>query len=58
MNERYCEIKYEPVFGEGGINVDKYNIYYIGGELDGMVEFHSYDGVSGEVKNNYPLKNK
>jgi len=35
----------------------KYNIYYSGGEFDGLVEFHSLDGVNGTIRAGYTDKN-
>jgi hypothetical protein len=49
------EIKYEPI-EKNGKQIDKYNIYYY---IDGVietVEFHSTDGISGEVRQGYTLK--
>jgi hypothetical protein len=49
------EIKYEPIEKDGK-QIDKYNIYYyIGNELESK-EFHSYDGIIGDVKYGYTLK--
>lgn len=49
------EIKYEPVIIEG-IMYPKYNIYYYGGEFDGSKEFHSTDGINGEIREGYTKK--
>lgn len=50
------EIKYEPV-NIDGINIPKYNIYYYDseGKLE-TKEFHSIDGINGEIKNGYKIK--
>lgn len=49
------EIKYEPKEIDGEI-IDKYNTYYyINGELEN-VEFHSTDGINGEIRYGYKLK--
>jgi len=46
------EIKYEPVTKDG-VEYPKYNIYYyINGNLDSK-EFHSIDGVNGEIRISY-----
>lgn len=50
------EIKHEPVTLQDGKVKDKYNIYYYGGEFNGLVEFHSYDGVSGTIRPGYTEK--
>lgn len=31
----------------------KYNIHYTGGEFDGLIEFHSLDGINGKVRDGY-----
>jgi len=50
------EIKYEPVV-VNGVSIDKYNIYYyINDELE-TKEYHSIDGVSGEIRSGYVPKN-
>lgn len=46
------EIKYEPVTINNVVH-PKYNIYYTGGEFDGLGEFHSVDGVNGTVRSGY-----
>lgn len=46
------EIKYEPV-EISGKTIDKYNIYYTGGDFDGVIEFHSTDGINGIVRDGY-----
>lgn len=49
------EIKYEPITIEGKI-IDKYNIYYyINGKEDAK-EYHSTDGINGDVRQGYTLK--
>ncbi len=48
------EIKYNPVFLEGK-EIPKYNIYYIGGDCDGLIEFHSIDGINGSIREEYRL---
>lgn len=46
------EIKYEPIIIDGSEN-PKYNIYYyINGVLDDY-QFHSIDGINGEIKQGY-----
>jgi hypothetical protein len=49
------EIKHEPITIDGEI-IDKYNIYYY--ENDTLInkEFHSTDGINGEIKQGYTLK--
>lgn len=32
---------------------EKYNIYYTGGEFDGLKEFHSTDGINGTIRAGY-----
>lgn len=49
------EIKYEPTNDEGVLN-SEYNIYYYGGEFDSLKEFHSTDGINGEIREGYTLK--
>lgn len=52
---RTYEIKYEPITIEGKI-IDKYNIYYyVAGKLENK-EFHSIDGINGDVRQGYTLK--
>lgn len=46
------EIKYEPVTVENIVK-PKYNIYYKGGEFDGLGEFHSTDGINGTIREGY-----
>ena len=50
------ELKYEPVTIKGQLR-PKYNIYYTGGQFDGVVEFHSTDGISGTIREGYKNKN-
>jgi hypothetical protein len=45
------ELKYEPVTVKG-IEYPKYNIYYSGGQFDGLKEFHSLDG-NGPIREGY-----
>lgn len=53
MIKKY-QIKYEPVTIDG-ILYPKYNIYYyINGEFE-LSEFHSTDGVNGEIRYGYSL---
>jgi len=41
-----------------GVKKDKFNVYYyLGGEFE-CKEFHSTDGVNGEVRKGYTLKTK
>ncbi len=47
------EIKYEPINHPKEGMIDKYNIYYYGGEFDGLGEFHSYDGINGNIRLGY-----
>ena len=49
------EIKYEPVKVDGK-TIDKYNIYYYINELQDGKEFHSVDGINGEIRQDYKLK--
>lgn len=46
------DIRYEPVTVEDIIK-PKYNIYYTGGEFDGLGEFHSTDGINGTIREGY-----
>jgi len=56
MSKEY-EIKREPII-KNGQEIVKYNIYYTGGEFDGLAEFHSYDGiVNGTEREGYKNKN-
>lgn len=50
------EIKYEPVI-IGDAEKPKYNIYYTGGEYNGQKEFHSVDGVNGNIRSGYTVLN-
>lgn len=51
------EIKYEPVTIDGK-KIDKYNVYYyVAGKLENK-EFHSTDGINGDVRQGYTLKEK
>jgi len=51
------EIKYEPINIKGK-SIDKYNIYYyVAGKLENK-EFHSIDGINGDVRQGYTLKEK
>lgn len=34
----------------------KYCVFYYGGEFNGLKEFHSEDGINGEVRPGYILK--
>ena len=55
INMRTYEIKYEPITIEGK-QIDKYNIYYyVAGKLENK-EFHSIDGINGDVRQGYTLK--
>lgn len=56
MKKEY-EIKYEPVTIHN-VLYPKYNIYYYGGEVDGLKEFHSTDGVNGQIREGYTLKSE
>lgn len=56
MKKEY-QIKYEPVTISGVLK-PKYNIYYTGGEFDGLKEFHSTDGINGTIREGYTLKEK
>lgn len=49
------EIKYEPVT-IGGIVRPKYNVYYYYNNFLETKEFHSVDGISGEIRSGYTLK--
>ena len=51
------EIKYEPINVEGKV-IDKYNIYYYVGKHLENKEFHSVDGINGDVRQGYTLKEK
>lgn len=51
------EIKYEPVTLPNGEVKGKFNIYYYGGQHDGLKEFHSYDGINGTIRPGYTEKN-
>lgn len=47
------EIKYEPVVVNGEI-INKYNIYYYDREGNVILkEFHSFDGISGSIREGY-----
>lgn len=52
------EIKHEPIT-KNGQTIDKYNIYYYdeNGNLE-TKEFHSTDGVSGNIKPGYIEKSQ
>lgn len=51
------DIKFEPINIDDK-TIDKYNIYYyVNDELENK-EFHSYDGINGEVRSGYTLKVK
>lgn len=54
---RTYEIKYEPIKIEGKV-IDKYNIYYYVGKHLENKEFHSVDGINGDVRQGYTLKEK
>jgi len=49
------EIKYEPIKKEG-VTIDKYNVYYYINGVEESKEFHSLDGINGEVRQGYTLK--
>ena len=54
---RTYEIKYEPITIEGKV-IDKHNVYYyVAGKLENK-EFHSIDGINGDVRQGYTLKEK
>lgn len=49
------EIKYEPIIVDGK-EIPKWNIYYyVNNELE-TKEFHSTDGINGEIKPGYEKK--
>lgn len=49
------EIKYEPVKVDGK-TIDKYNVYYYINGKQETKEFHSTDGINGEIRQGYKLK--
>lgn len=55
MKKEY-EIKYEPIILSNGTLKDKWNIYYYVNDEFELKEFHSYDGISGEIRIGYNKK--
>lgn len=49
------QIKLEPVT-IAGIVKPKYNIYYYIDGIEESKEFHSTDGINGEIRDGYTLK--
>lgn len=50
------EIKKEPVTLQDGSIKDKYNIYYYIDGVQESKEFHSLDGINGEIREGYTKK--
>ncbi len=50
------EIKYEPILLPSGVIKQVYNIYYYINNEQVTKEFHSYDGITGEIRENFKLK--
>lgn len=50
-----CEIKYEPITIDGKL-IDKWNIYYYKNNELELKEFHSTNGINGEIRSGYILK--
>lgn len=49
------EIKFEPVVVDD-VTYPKYNIYYYINNVLEIKLFHSIDGINGEIKDGYVLK--
>jgi hypothetical protein len=49
------EIKHEPININGEV-IDKYNIYYYENDTLITKEYHSTDGINGEIKNGFVKK--
>jgi hypothetical protein len=54
MRKEY-EIKYEPVRVDG-VEMPKYNIYYYINDILEGKEFHSNDGINGDIRYGYKPK--
>jgi hypothetical protein len=50
------EIIYEPVVVDG-VEIPKYNIYYYINDVLELIEYHSTDGINGEIRYGYKPKN-
>jgi hypothetical protein len=50
------EIIYEPVVVDG-VEIPKYNIYYYINDILELIEYHSTDGINGEIRYGYKPKN-
>jgi len=52
---REYEIKYEPIF-KNEVEIPKYNIYYYINDILESIEYHSKDGINGEIRYGYKPK--
>jgi len=57
INMKTYEIKREPIVKDGK-EIVKYNVYYNAYGLLENKEFHSTDGINGDVRQGYTLKEK